>query len=145
MKDRENISAEIWHLWHIYAEKYCSGLATYEELLQKRSELGIRPLRRLPKYVLNDYPDIPFLRFSENFAKLYLNVQSTKTLKILLKTLRGLEHNYAYNTVQTRIVDFKYEISNHDTSAVRKNCFLNPDKVCGKSKMRGRGKIFQGD
>lgn len=120
-------------LWRIYGEKYRTNIQRYKELLSQKRELGILPLNKLKKRILNAYPEIPFLRIEdEGEALTYLEEMRVSQVKRLIEYIEYVvEYDYAYCTISSRIVDYDFEIRHRndrrsplaiDPKCVRKQC-----------------------
>ena len=120
-------------LWKIYGEKYRTNVQRYKELLAKKRELKIYPLNALKKRILNAYPEIPFLRIEDKDEALaFLEVMRASQIKRLIEYIEYVvEYDYAYCTINSRIVDYDFEIRHRndrrsplaiDPKCVRKSC-----------------------
>ena len=60
-------------LWQIHGEKYSTNISRYQDLLQKKQTMGIEPLRKIQKSILQEYPKVPFLMLTSKIeAEAYL-------------------------------------------------------------------------
>ena len=84
------------------------------ELLQKKRELGIKPLRAVPKMVLQDFPTIPFFEL-ESEEEVLKQIEEWGKEGKLGKKLEEIEDtlktNSAYNSMRAWCIDFTYTSS----------------------------------
>lgn len=116
-KEKEKLAREALGLWALYGERYRNTPELYSALLSEKMELGL-PLHRgerLSKNTLADYPDIALLR-ATNQELVWKKLQSMDEAEILkaINEMENLEFNYVFRTLQSLIVDFRYQISSHN-------------------------------
>lgn len=115
-------------LWRIYGAVYSTAVKTYRALLERKRELKITPLNRIPEYVLKEYPDIKFLKICKSEeAEIYLmSLDALSIDEIIHQISYMVEYDYAYRTVTNRVKEYEYQIRHHGE---RTNFGLNPDCI----------------
>lgn len=130
---KESLKRELLSLREIYGPKFVTNLESYRALLKRKRELGIKPISRIPKEVLEQYPKIPFFQMDDEEAQEYVSELSVSELKNLIADIREvLELNHSYHTVSNRVKEYSWQIRNHGCA---KGFGINPDTVRG-----GRGR-----
>jgi hypothetical protein len=134
VRSPEDVAKAI-QLWAIYAHRYSTNLEVYSELLQKKADLKIRR-RPISKNVLDDYPEIKFLRIkSKEEALAYLLDLSIPELGRLIEQIEGLEYNYTYKTVVNWVIEAEYKVSHYGLKASG----VNPDAIGTTTRRYNRG------
>ena len=110
----EERKRKLFELWRINAKSFRELPKKYQELLQKKKDLGIRPLRAVPKMVMMEYPEVPFFELKTEEEALEQIEQWGKKGK-LRKELEDLEYilsfNTAYNNMRAWCIDFSYTLT----------------------------------
>lgn len=127
-------------LWRIYGAVYSTAVKTYRALLERKRELKIAPLNRIPEYVLKEYPDIKFLKIrNPEEAEIYLrSIGALGVDEVIHRIEYMVEYDYSYRTVTNRVKEYQYQINNHGRQS---QCGVDPDSIGRKglrSKSNGR-------
>ena len=134
---RHRETARALELWAIYNPRYSTNVDTYLALLQRKRDLRIKPLSKIPESVLKEYPDIPFLKLKNlGKAQAYLKKLNASEIRALIRRIEYVvEYDYAYRTVSNRIGEFEYQVKHH---CVRRSGYgVDPNSITGSSK-KGR-------
>ena len=109
---REELITRGLDLWHSMAKSYQGKLERYEELLEEKRRLGIKPIRKINKTLLAQYPKVPILLFSdEEELRAYLEELSTSELCYQVKTAEeAIEGDGIYHMISERVISYSYEI-----------------------------------
>ena len=123
-------------LWEIYGPRYATNVATYRALLERRRELGIKPLNKLPQIVLQEYPDIPFLKIdSQAEAREYVKkLREHERLQLVHRIEYMVSYDYSYRTISTRVTEFEYQVRHHG----ERRHGIDPDSISRQSRGRNR-------
>ena len=127
--------ARALELWVIYNPRYSTNVDTYLALLQRKRDLGIKPLRKIPEYILKEYPDIPYLKLETlGEAQAYLGKLNAGELTKLIHHIEYIVcYDHAYRTVSERVVEFQYQVDHYSQ---RSAYGIDPDSI--SSRRRGR-------
>ena len=124
----------LFELWRTNAKSFRELPEKYQSLLEKKRELGIKPLRAVPKMVLDEYPEVPFFELeTEEEVLEQLEAWGGKKGK-LGKELENVEHvlkfNTAYNNMRAWCVDFSYTLRKLEYDKKKKRALkgLPPEK-----------------
>ena len=123
-------------LWRIYGAVYSTAVKTYRALLERKRELKITPLNRIPEYVLKEYPDIKFLKICKSEeAEIYLmSLDALSIDEIIHQISYMVEYDYAYRTVTNRVKEYEYQIKHHGKKT---GYGVDPDSI-GRKGLRNR-------
>lgn len=115
-KTRRELIDQAMRLWHLYAEPYRVMPLRYQFLLAEKRRLGIAPLNKIRKCILNDYPKIPFFEItSEDAARAKLDRMGDLQILCLIRWIDDVvNYNHAYCTLRDRIAEFTYAVDNYD-------------------------------
>lgn len=122
-------------LWQIHGEKYYTNISRYQDLLQKKQTMGIEPLRKIQKSILQEYPKVPFLMLTSKIeAEGYLERLSIVDIENLIHRIEYVTgYDHAYRTVSERVVEFQYQVDHYG----QKSAYgIDPDSISGRK--RGR-------
>ena len=114
---QESLIEEALQLWSTYAEIYRTNIYRYLFLIDWKAELQKRNKKirvgRIPKYVLDDFPDLPLFQFVDrDSTKNWLEKMSASEIRyIIIRTKYELDFNHAYRTVSARIAELTYEMA----------------------------------
>lgn len=116
LKSSDKAFSEALDLWTIYGARYATNLEVYRALLQRKIDLRIKPLNKIPECVLREYPEVPFLRIRDlSGAETYLKNLSAADIEALI---RHIEHvvkiNCFYKTVVGSIDAFQKQIKEYE-------------------------------
>ena len=143
-QERDVLIEEAMQLWRIHAETYRTNpyryfflIAWKREIMQKNKYKKMT-LRKIPLYILDEYPDLPFFRIIDEPTALgTLEEMGTPELSYLVYHLKyQLECNHAYRTINNRVMELVYELAHInvkpsafgvDTEA-RYSCSYKPSK-----------------
>lgn len=123
-------------LWQIYGASYSTCLNSYTALLQRKRDLKIRPLGKLPEGVLREFPEISFLKIREpSEAEAYLRKLDDVSARRLIDHIEYVvEYDYSYRTVTNRVKEFEYQVKYHG----QKNPYaMDPGFVNGHKGYKG--------
>lgn len=111
---REVISRAM-ELWGIYNAIYSTAVESYRALLERKRELKIRPLNKIPDHILREYPDIPFLKIGKpDEAQAYLEKLNVAEVSMIIHHIEYMiEYDHAYRTVTNRVREYEYQIKYH--------------------------------
>lgn len=124
-----------YHLGHLPMD-YRTAVIEYRFLLAEKREKKL-PLHKLSEKVLAEIPEIPFLReLDDDSARAYLDACSITELKALLYDLENLQCSYAWNTLHSRIVDYRYELDHYGEK--HSSLMVDPDACSGGHRSRSR-------
>ena len=106
-----NLREKALHLWDMYSESYNNIIPEYEELLEKKRELGL-VLRPIKKTDLREFPKSEFLSITNrDIAKKYLDEKSEiEHLVIIHQVELIVNEDYVYRTLITKVSEYKAEI-----------------------------------
>ena len=123
-------------LWAIYGPRYATNIATYRALLERKRELGIKPLSKLPQNVLQEYPDIPFLKIDNpTEAKAYLDkLREHERRRLVHRIEYMVDYDYSYRTISTRVTEFEYQVKHYG----ERRHGVDPDSIGGRNRGRNR-------
>ena len=113
-KQLEQDISEALEFWQCYAADYREIPHRYQALLEKKRELGIKPLNKLSVSDLRGYPKIPFLDIleeSEALAQIDLWVASGVLRHMIDKIKAELTSSYSYNTMKSWVRDSSWLIT----------------------------------
>ncbi|MBR6532553.1 hypothetical protein IKT64_02155 [Candidatus Saccharibacteria bacterium] len=99
-------------LWKQYSEEYRTICDNYKAKLAEKRRLRIAPIQRIPTYILDEFPNIEFLKLdSQGAAQQYLlrktDQEVKKLITVIEKTYLG---GVAYITLRDRIKHFEDQI-----------------------------------
>lgn len=99
------------YLWGLHGKKYRTLVSEYNELLDRKRELGIA-LQRISEKELKNFPEIEFLYIEgEVEAKEYLADRSPKEISRLCREITNMvETDYVYRTLCSKVEDFRAQI-----------------------------------
>jgi len=124
---------ELIRQWRIYHDSYSSSIEKYYVLLNEKRELGIYPLYTIPKNVIREYPNIPFLDIeTESEAKLFLDSCGCLELARISNSLENLKIDYSYNTIQVFIADSMMQINRKKSGFRKINLFPSAEVQKGR-------------
>ena len=115
--ERDSLIEQAVELWRIHAETYRTNpfryfflIAWKRELMKSSKKLT---LRKIPRYILDDYPDLPLFRLlDEDSVRITLDKMADPELSYLIYYVKyQLECNHAYRTVNTRVMEMLYEMA----------------------------------
>ena len=141
-EERDSLIEQAVELWRIHAETYRTNMFRYKFLIAWKRELMKKykklSLRKIPRYILDDYPDLPLFRLlDEDSVRIELNAMAMPELSYLVYFIKfELECNHAYRTVNNRVMEMLYEISHIDQkpsvfgidTEARYSCSYKPSK-----------------
>ena len=114
---RNSLIDEALTLWSTYAEIYRTTIYRYLFLIDWKAELQKHDKKirvgRIPKYVLDDFPDLPLFQFVDrDTTRIWLEKMSASEIRYIInRTKFELEFNHAYRTVSSRIIELSYEMA----------------------------------
>lgn len=114
-RTRQELIDRAMRLWETHAESYRTMPLQYQFLLAEKRRLGIAPLNKIKKCVLDDYPKVPFFAICDaEVARARLNKLSELQLICQIRWLEDVvNYNQAYRTLRNRIIDFTYEVDHY--------------------------------
>ena len=135
LKTEHKTVREAMELWATHGERYRTNISRYNTLLDRKRQLGIKPLKRLTKQVLKEYPDLPFLRIAKREDALeFLYSMRISDVRAMIRHINyELNFNYSYNTICSRIIDFDVEIYNFG----KRPSMYAIDPGCVRNKYKG--------
>lgn len=113
-KQLEQDMKEALEFWQYYAADYREIPRKYQALLEKKRELGLKPLNKLSVSDLKGYPKIAFLDIveeSEALAQIDLWAESGALRHMIDKIRAELTASYSYNTMKAWVLDSAWLIS----------------------------------
>ena len=113
-KQLEQDMKEALEFWQCYAADYREIPRKYQALLEKKRELGLKPLNKLSVSDLKGYPKIAFLDIveeSEALAQIDLWAESGALRHMIDKIRAELTASYSYNTMKAWVLDSAWLIS----------------------------------
>ena len=115
-------------LWQIYGANYSTCLNSYKALLQRKRDLKIKPLGKIPECVLKEFPEMPFLKIKKpGEAEAYLRKLDDIGVRRLIHRIEYMvEYDHSYRTVSNRVKEFEYQVKNHGKKGC---CGLNPECI----------------
>lgn len=116
-------------LYQEHSEKYNTLVREYEDLLLEKRILHITPLNKIKGSALKEWPEIPFLAVDESEAEEFLLGLTEGELVEVVVAIDLFQDSYIYRALQARILDYKYEIRNHNRP--RTPFGVDPDRCCG--------------
>lgn len=115
MPSRQSLISQAMKYWKVHAESWVSNIPVYEELLEKKRELGMVPLGIIKKSTLDEYPKIEFMEIrTEEKAREYLRTINSEDLLHLVKGIEKGLNSHAYVTVKNRILDFRAQLKRRE-------------------------------
>ena len=120
----DSLIEEAIELWATYAETYRTTIYRYLFLIDWKVEAcsGSKKRRvgRIPKYILDAYPELPLFQFVDRFTTInWLEKLRSSEIRYMINMTRyELECNHAYRTVSERISELAYEMAHFD----ERNC-----------------------
>ena len=113
MATPREMMSRIIDLWESYSREYRTNPIEYEFLKEERRRLKL-PLKPIPGYIMDEYPEIEVLRISDRGkAVTYLMVLQTERLHEILLMIESLPYNYAFNTLRAYLVASRWLIRHH--------------------------------
>lgn len=113
MTPASELRQRIIYLWEMYAESYRTNPIEYAFLKEERRRLKL-PLRKIPGYIMDEYPEIEVLRIlNRNVVVAYLTAMPVGRLSLVLKEVENLQYDHAFNSVRAYIIDSRWQISHH--------------------------------
>lgn len=142
-EERKQLIRLVMQLWSAHSENYRTLPLRYRFLLAAKRELGIAPLNVVRKSVIDEYPEIPFLRiFDEDTARMSLEESSTGRLYYLIEAItHAAYYDYAYCTIYNRVVEYTYELNRHQSPKTEFG--IDPDKCKGKCSRARKRFVYQ--
>ena len=99
------------NLWNDYGTEYRTLVPTYQELLKQKRKENIKPLRKLCKTDLEEYPGIDFLELEEEKeAEDYLLKLRENKLANLIYEIDKFVDSRIRRILLGRILDYKQQI-----------------------------------
>lgn len=103
--------AQAMRRWNDYGDEYRTLVPTYLELLKQKREENIKPLRKLCKTDLEEYPSIEFLELEDEAeAEDYLLELRENKLANLIYEIDKFVDSRIRRILQGRICDYKQQI-----------------------------------
>lgn len=132
---------ELIRLWESYHYRYTEAIDKYHEAVEKRRKLRI-PLKKVRKEVIEDYPNLPFLRMTRTEAELFVGSLSPKERSILYyEIVEMVDCNHSYNTIVNYVIDTQREEKYHARKRSCNSLGIDPRvKICAGSKFGRRRK-----
>lgn len=132
-KRREEILAEkmiqeALELWRRNATEYKTLPSRYHDLLEKKRQAQIKPLRKLSNEVLADYPKIPLLEFDteEQAYKAICEWSKSGELGAVIENTRFLlGGDYVYSTLKNWVNETKYLFLRTNYQMAKKKAIRN--------------------
>lgn len=107
---------ELIALYDLHAEQYSTVLEKYQVLIEQRRELGISPLRTIPKSDLKQLPRVEFFEMRRDDACAFLQKSDKSHLANLLKLVSQAVDCYQYRTLLDRVRELMYTNSHPNRS-----------------------------
>lgn len=99
-------------LWEIYGANYATCVDSYRALLQRKRDLKIAPLGKIPESTIRELPEIAFLKISKSKDALaYLEKLSAVEVEKLIHHITYMvRYDHAYRMINTTIKEYDYQI-----------------------------------
>ena len=128
LEKRRNLIDTALRLYAKHSEEYRTIIPRYNQLLEKKRELKIEPLRKLNASTIAGFPEIKMFRFEEENDLLnYLDTISSYELSLEINQIYRYLESAELVTIRSRVYDFDYEVKH--INSYKSTFGIDPDRV----------------
>ena len=128
LEKRRELEEIAVRLYAKHSEEYRTIIPRYQELLKKKQELKINPLRKLSVSIIAGFPEIKMFRFEEENDLLnYLDTISSYELSLEINQIYRYLESAELVTIRSRVYDFDYEVKH--INSYKSTFGIDPDRV----------------
>lgn len=99
------------NLWSLYSKEYRTLIPTYKRLLEEKRQKKVKPLWKINKTDLEEYPAIDFLDLDDELeAENYLRELQDNKLANLIYEIDMFLDSHIRRTLKARICDYKHQL-----------------------------------